>query len=88
MISLQKLIDQKIVANNGEGARECELLAMWEPCEGFMLTHKHEAVMQVDQDEEGNIWIITHQGPDSIGEYILDPSDEQIDVDIYHKMEV
>ena len=87
MPTLQALIQKGILVLDAEATRECELLAYWSIKEGYILIHQHQSVCNINQEENGDIWIITSQGED-VGEYKYDPNDTLVDVDVYHKIEV
>lgn len=88
MSTLQTLIQKGILVLDAEATRECELLAYWSIQEGYILIHQHQSVCNINQELDGDIWIITAQGEDHVGEYKYDPNDDLIDVDVYHKVDV
>lgn len=37
--------------------------------EEYKVTYKDEVVVQISQDDNGSVWVITHQGTEHCGEY-------------------
>lgn len=87
MPTLEKLIQKGILVLDAEATRECELLAYWSVQPGYILIHQHQNVSNINQEMDGDIWIITAQGED-VGEYKYDPTNALIDVDVYCKVVV
>ena len=89
MPTIQALIDNGLVTHNDEGARECGLLAMYDPAPGIVMTYEGHPIVQIDQYNDGCVEIVTASGRDGLEDHLIESIlSPNLDVEVYRRIEV